>query len=147
MIVVAWNGNYPQGVRGMVASIIMEEFTFTDMGNLQRGPIPERMQVLHICDNPPCVIINHLFLGTISDNSSGMMAKGRGNGQFGEFHSNTKLTRDQVEAVYLGTRLQYEIAASYNISKSTISLIKNGRKWKSLFREIHPLPHVPDLFA
>ena len=41
------------------------------------GPIPTGMHVLHHCDNPPCVNVNHLFLGTDADNNADMMAKGR----------------------------------------------------------------------
>jgi hypothetical protein len=56
---------------------------------LVNGPIPDGLQVLHHCDNPPCCQTNptegypegHLFLGTRSDNMTDMMAKGRGPGQ------------------------------------------------------------------
>ena len=52
---------------------------------LVNGPIPEGIQVLHHCDNPPCCETEpsdehpdgHLFLGTIADNSADMAAKGR----------------------------------------------------------------------
>ena len=46
------------------------------------GPIPEGMIVLHMCDNPPCVEITHLSLGTPKDNSLDMISKGRGRAQF-----------------------------------------------------------------
>ncbi|MDZ4344778.1 MAG: HNH endonuclease signature motif containing protein [Candidatus Binatia bacterium] len=39
------------------------------------GPIPS--QVLHSCDNPPCINIDHLFLGTQSDNMRDRAAKHR----------------------------------------------------------------------
>ena len=44
---------------------------------INRGPIPTGMFVCHRCDNPPCINIDHLFLGTVRDNNRDMVAKGR----------------------------------------------------------------------
>ncbi len=44
---------------------------------LAYGPIPEGLDVLHCCDNPPCVRPTHLFLGTQLDNNLDAINKGR----------------------------------------------------------------------
>ena len=41
------------------------------------GPVPAGMWLLHRCDNPPCVRPDHLFLGTVLDNARDAAKKGR----------------------------------------------------------------------
>ena len=44
---------------------------------LANGPIPSGMYICHQCDNPACCDIDHLFLGTPSDNARDRERKGR----------------------------------------------------------------------
>ena len=49
---------------------------------IYHGAWPKSAEIiLHKCDNPPCVNPDHLFLGTLKDNSMDMMRKGRGKRQ------------------------------------------------------------------
>lgn len=49
---------------------------------LENGPIPEGMVVMHTCDNPACVWVGHLRLGTQQENLADCRAKGRARGRF-----------------------------------------------------------------
>lgn len=44
---------------------------------LHKGEIGEGMEVMHTCDNPPCVNPDHLLLGTAKDNAEDRTSKRR----------------------------------------------------------------------
>jgi hypothetical protein len=48
-----------------------------EMWEQVNGPIPDGMVLLHSCDNPPCIRLSHLSLGTQAENVADMIAKGR----------------------------------------------------------------------
>lgn len=57
--------------------VLSHRFAWT----ITHGPIASGLNVLHRCDNPPCVNPAHLFLGTQGDNMHDMHAKGRASSQ------------------------------------------------------------------
>ena len=49
---------------------------------IRNGPIPKHLLLRHVCDNPACVNVSHLLLGTQKDNIEDMWKRGRQSGQF-----------------------------------------------------------------
>lgn len=94
------------------------------------GEEPE--EVMHLCDNPPCVDWERcLRAGTHAMNTADRVAKGRSGGASpGEGHHNHKLSDVDVglirERYSLGEK-QSRLATIYGVDRSTISKIVNKR--------------------
>lgn len=98
----------------------------------KNGKIPEGLIICHKCDNPCCINIDHLFVGTYKDNSEDMKSKGRGRYYYGEEHPSSKLTEELIISIKSDTRSQYEIAKHFGISQSMVSQIKTNKSWSSV---------------
>lgn len=100
---------------------------------IHNGDIPQSLWVLHKCDNPACIEITHLFLGTASDNRKDCVRKGRMIVKRGEESNFCKLTTDKVKEIkkLLSDGLsQSAIAKIFGVSRGAICDIKRGRNWK-----------------
>ena len=96
------------------------------------GSIPEGMDILHRCDNPPCVNPCHLFPGTHTDNMHDMIRKGRHVSPKGEAHGAAKLTADEALAIRVSKEPHAVLATRYGISKHTVHTIRSKRSWTHL---------------
>lgn len=93
------------------------------------GPIPEGMCVCHRCDNPSCCNPDHLFLGTLSDNTQDMLAKGRGGHKSGERNPTSVLTDAEVRMIrrmVSAGESQAEVARRFCVTQSSVSRIAIG---------------------
>ena len=97
---------------------------------LYKGPIPDKLCVLHKCDNPPCVNPEHLFLGTRAENNRDKAEKMRSN--LGERSPLAKLTNAQAVEIFAlrDTSLsQQEVGDRFGVSKTAIRHIWSGHRW------------------
>lgn len=97
---------------------------------LANGQIPAGLQVLHRCDNPPCVRPEHLFLGTDATNRLDAAEKGRhfsiqppSTGQIGEAQA------AEIRVEIRAGRQRREIARTYGVSEGLIRAIAERRLW------------------
>lgn len=92
------------------------------------GKLRDDIDVMHKCDNPSCVEIAHLTIGTRSDNIQDAVRKGRV--LDGERHPGAKLTAWMVREIRrlyaTGGYSQRELAEQFGVSASTISSVVNG---------------------
>jgi len=99
---------------------------------LTYGPIPDGLNVSHRCDNPRCVNVGHLFLGTAADNLHDAIAKGRHIGRVPEHGVRKrrirKLTDADVQAIRQSHQPLTAIAERYGVSVSHACNVRNGKR-------------------
>ena len=88
------------------------------------GPIPEGMDIMHSCDNPPCCNPAHLSPGTHQENMADMAKKNRGT---------SKLNDDDVLLIRRAGSLKAAVALmGGKACQSTIHYALSGHTWKHL---------------
>lgn len=94
------------------------------------------MSVCHHCDNPGCIRLAHLFLGTQADNLMDMREKHRQVNPpdpRGEQNPQARLTAESVRDIRRlrseGTSLE-TLAKKYGVRITTISAAARGQNWK-----------------
>lgn len=88
---------------------------------MEHGPIPAGMSVLHRCDTPACVNPVHLFLGTQADNMADKVAKGRAASR--SRNGAARLTDEQyaeIERRVAGGEQQATLAREFGISPQAV---------------------------
>lgn len=138
-------GDYPstsfQGKRREVHRAVLE---------LKLGrPLLPGEQACHKCDVQLCINEDHLFPGTIQDNTRDRDQKGRtSNGakhsaamkrsekfaavmrtRRGNGNPASKITEATARLIFSATGSQHDIAEKFDVSQSLVSLIKNKRCW------------------
>ena len=89
---------------------------------LHYGVIPGKLCVLHKCDNGKCVRPDHLFLGTLKDNTQDMIKKGR---HVGNTKIDTSLA-NKIRKEYVFRKVtQRFLAKKYGVTQVTIHHIIN----------------------
>jgi hypothetical protein len=111
---------------------------------IQHGPIPEGLCVLHRCDNPPCCNPAHLFAGTHADNMKDRNSKGRqARGdkvasrlypgiRKGTLNGRARLTESTVvliRAEYANGATLVELAQQHGVSFSAVSRLVRRETW------------------
>lgn len=91
--------------------------------------VPDGLEVLHSCDNPPCCNPAHLSIGTHKDNFSDAVQKGRV--PHGEQHHAAKLTDTQVAEIrkrVASGEKKIRLAEEFCISRGYVTILMQGHR-------------------
>lgn len=105
------------------------EFAHRVMYREHHGHLPDDADMMHQCDNPPCINPAHMRLGDDQLNAQEKVQRSRTlNGELSHWH---KLTDEQVQAIrdaYTGERGdQARLARKYGVAPSYISVLLRGK--------------------
>lgn len=100
---------------------------------LHTGIDPKGMCVCHRCDNPRCVNVEHLFLGSQEDNVRDMETKNRSVHPIGEQHGRAKLSKKdviQIRKLFIEGMAKRAIARLFPIvSRTSVIAVINNKSW------------------
>lgn len=106
---------------------------------LEYGPIPRGLFVVHSCDVRKCTNPAHLSLGTAANNTADMMSRGRqrfGKAKRGEENTATHLMEFDVRYIRAiaatGIVSQKGLAREHDVTQSAISAIVTRKAWGHL---------------
>lgn len=109
--------------------------------------VPAGLFALHRCDNPFCVNADHLFVGSLKENTEDAIAKGRHkpwggikHSKAGEKNGRAILTEASVAEIrrmysinmgkkYVKRGIREALSAQFNISTIVVNDIIAGRSW------------------
>jgi hypothetical protein len=104
---------------------------------LTHGSIPDELEALHTCNNPPCCNPAHIYAGTQTDNMQDAKKAGRLH-KFalkpGTAYPRAKLDDDKVRfirsAYAAGTVTLKQLGMQFNVTEQMIWLVVHRKKWQ-----------------
>jgi hypothetical protein len=134
---IVWMKSRSKAGYGQKAVNGSKEYTHRLACQIKHGKGEPKQEVLHSCDNPPCLNPDHLRWGTRKQNVADMIQRGRSvlNPVNGEKNGMAKLSKEDVlEIRILHGRgfILTDLAQIYGVTAAQIHLIVTRKLWKEI---------------
>lgn len=97
--------------------------------SLYEVELTSNQHLLHSCDNPWCINLGHIRVGTHQDNMDDRKER---NPYHGERNPVAKLTDKQAAEILLDERTSPHVAEDYDVTPQCIRFIRQGRNFAHL---------------
>jgi hypothetical protein len=98
----------------------------------QYGKLSRNTYVCHSCDTPSCINVDHLFIGTPTDNARDRVVKGRSADKKGFANGRSTLTLEKLRLIRQLRKnglFMKDIALQVGVHQSTVSHVCSGANW------------------
>jgi|ERR1035437_1387150 hypothetical protein len=109
------------------------------MWTLIKGEIPVKQVVRHKCDNPSCINIDHLELGTQKENMADKKLRGKVSKKGKKLND-----KERLEIIKDTKRSIKKLALDYGVSHATIISL---RKRRTMRKKINRAPNKPSVMG
>lgn len=127
-----WQGELNEQGYGRITVAYRKLYVHRLVWEARHGPIPGELCVMHLCDQPNCVELAHLVLGSNATNiidrqRKGRQAKGSKNGK-------TLLTEEAVREIrrLAGKVRQATLAEHFGVSAEAVQDVIHRRTWRHI---------------
>lgn len=125
-----WTGNDGAGGYGVICYGKNMLATHVSLA-LAGRPKPSPTSVAcHHCDVTLCVNPDHLYWGTMKQNTADMFRRGRGNKAKGEASGKARLTAELVRYIRSSPKTQAALAEELGVHKATVEAVLYGKTWR-----------------
>jgi hypothetical protein len=127
-----WLGCTGVGGYGRITYKGKSVYTHIAMWKVEKGEIPNGLCVLHTCDNPKCINIAHLTLGSHRSNMEDRDKKGRWKHP-GPYGSLSSVEAEQIRTSYsTGNFTIVQLSQKFKVAYNTVYLVLKNKIHKPI---------------
>lgn len=96
------------------------------------GSVPPGKQINHRCHVRACCNPDHLYAGTMKENTRDMLIAGRGPDLSGEKNGRARLTKENVREIRNSREPTKALVSRFGVCETVVRAIRRGEGWREV---------------